>query len=363
MILAALAATLASCSQKEDYDLSWLDEMGAELPQELDSFNTEYRLEMTNSISEVDYLYDGDASLETSYTETGVEQAMSVSEYLEQEIFPLFPDTFISRYMPARIYVADDVAFSYSVEVYDYEDGKMKHSLESMGRQLYGEIGQKHLTLAASRLENKDADEGLKFEWTSLILERMMSNINIWKEPTDFINIAEDRVEEFFGPYSHYYKESLTANGTTLGMPGSPDKNEFSIWYYCGAIRHVRYDFQLEYTYTAAFNNSWTGSDGGYTEDETHYIYSRPTWKQDFADFIAYWLVYGEDGWETLMQRIDGLSYVDEDTDDDGNVTSVTYTCSREIFEERMDIVCDYMSELFGWDFRNNEESDNQQNN
>ena len=63
------------------------------------------------------------------------------------------------------------------------------------------------------------------------------------------------------------------------------------------------------------------------------------------------------------MQRIDGLSYVDEDTDDDGNVTSVTYTCSREIFEERMDIVCDYMSELFGWDFRNNEESDNQQNN
>ena len=362
MILAALAATLASCGQKEDYDLSWLDEMGAELPQELDGFNTDYRLEMTNDISETDYRYYGDVSLATNYTETDVQNAVAVSEYLQEEIFPLFPENFIVKYLPARIYIADKVTVEYTDEIYDVANNSMAHGLETFERQIFGDIAQKQMTLAASMLDNNTDSDLLKFEWTSMLLERMMSNSNIWKEPTDFINIAEDRLEEFFGPYSHYYKESLAVYGTTFALPGSPDENAFSIWYYCGSVRHARYDYELKCTYTAGFNN-WASQSDRYTEDDVDYMYSKLTWKQDFADFIAYWLVYGEDGWETLMQRIDGISYVDEDTDDDGNVTSVTYTCSREIFEERMDIVCDYMSGLFGWDLKNNVENDNQQNN
>ena len=351
MIPFAIVA-MVSCSQKEDYDLSWLDEDYAELPEELDGFNSAYRIEMTNGIVPETYFYDGDASLGTAYTEATVEQAVQVADFLDAEVFPLFPDGFIAEYMPACIYVADEVTMTYTYEVYDYVDGKMKHTVESYQRNLAGDIGSRQLTFAASCLENLQDREKLRFEWTSLVLERMMSSKNRWKEPTEFMNIAEDRLEEYFGPYSHYYKESLSSSGTTFAMPGSPDENAFSIWYYCGAVRSARYGYELHYINTEAFTGSY--SEDGTGEEYEAYSYSKPTWKQEFADIIACMLVYGQEGWESLVQKISGLTLVEEEEDDNGNVTSVTYTCERSVFDRRLEYVTEYMQENFGWDIAGN---------
>ena len=352
-LFAAMLAAMVSCSQKQDYDLSWLDEFNVDLPEELDGFNTAYRLEMTNNIIPETYMYDGDASLGTSYTEATVEQAVEVADFLEKEIFPLFPEGFIYRYMPSCIFVADEVTIDWTYEVYDFADGRIIHTVESFPRNLSGEIGSRQLTFAASMLEDRQDVQRLRFEWTSLILERMMSSTNLWSTPTAFMNIAEDRLEEYFGPYSYYYKSSLTSSGTTFGMPASPDEDEFSIWYYCGAVRSARYGYELHWINTKAFSDSYT-EDGVSGEESEAYVYSKPTWKQEFADIVAYILVYGDDGWESLMQKISGLVLEEEDEDEAGNPVTVTYSCERSVFEERLDYVAEYMLENFGWDLRGN---------
>lgn len=345
----AAMTVLVSCSQKQEYDLSWLDEFDVELPEELDWFNTAYRLELTPDIKADTYFYDGDASLGTSYTETDVTEAVRVAEFLEEEVFPLFPEGFIYRYMPACIFVADEVSIDYTYEVYDFADGRVIHTIESYPRNIYGDIGSRQLTFAASMLDDEPDKQRLRFEWASLMLERMMSSINLWSTPADFMNVAEDRLEEYFGPYSYYYKESLSSTGTTFGMPCSPDEDDFSIWYYCGAVRGARYGYELHWINTKAFADYYT-EDGVSGEESEAYVYSKPTWKQEFADIIAYIMVYGQDGWEALMQRISGLELVEESEDDAGNPVVETYVCEREVFDTRLEYVRDYMIGHFSWD-------------
>lgn len=341
---AVLLCPLSGCSSEPDYDLSWLDSYDVELPPELDGFNSAYRLEMTNDIDEATYFYNGNATLETRYTLASVSQAEEVSKFLQEEIFPLFPDGFIASYLPSTIYVADSVYYDYTYEVYDYSDGKTIHTEDTFTRSLYGEIGSRQLTFAASMLSETQDRERLRFEWTSLVIERMMSNTAVWTTPSDFIKISEDLLYQFFDLHFDYYKDTLTDDGSSFGFPSSPEADEFSYWYWCGSFRAARYGYFLNYVDTKEYNNA-LAPESPVTEDHSAFVYSQLTYKQDFADFLAYMLVYGPQGWEEYMLAVTGITYVKESSD--GTVN--TFVCSRDVYDSKAEIVRNYMEDKFGW--------------
>lgn len=345
---AALLSALPACRQSEEYDLSWLDDMIVELPPELDGINTAYRLEITNDIKENTYRYDGEKDLETDYTPATTEQAVAVTDFLEKEIFPLFPEGFIKTYMPATIFIADEVTFhySYDLEDYDTEEGKYNHIVERRDRALYGDIGEKHLTLAAARLAG-DRDS-LRFEWTSLLIERMMSNIARWEEPTDFITFTNSLYRQYYEFRRSYYQSALSLGEENFGHYGTPGSiDEFSYWIFSGSIREVRYGHSLYYGYTEAYIDAYSrdhDTDMHGTKLD-NYCWYYPTYRQDFADYAAYRLTHTQAQWDDFVQHIDGLTL---ERTIGGEL--VVNTCSRETFETKMKEVETYMKRHFDWD-------------
>lgn len=352
LIFITLAASFLAfgCTKEKEYDFSWLDGIAGECPEGVKDFNDKYKVLLTNSISSQTYLFDGSYTLATTYTPASDEQTIAVAEFLEKEVFPLFPDGFIAKYMPSTMYVADSVRFEWTYELKDNIDGKDIGRTTTNWRSLCGEVGGKQVTFSAKALETMDRDS-LRYEWTSLIVERMMSNTTYWSEPTEFITAAEDRMYDYYQmSYFKFYQTSLGKKSTTFGEPMTPYPDQFNLYYYCGAFRPCRYGYNLHYYYSAAFAQS-----GGYGDEATDgYVYYIKTYQQDFGDMVAFLLCYDEAKQEALIQRAAKQTTEKETTeynaDGSKTTTTETLTVGREIFDTRIASVRAYLKKHFSWD-------------
>lgn len=344
-VLAALS--ILSCTQREEYDWSWVDSLGKDYPVELEAFNSRWNLAMTNVIDPDVYSFDGSGSLLTSYTdEADINAALKVAGYLEKEIFPLFPEEMITRYMPSRIFVADSVYIDFYDECYDAElipslgRWKQIHTENEVRRSLYGDVGANHLTLSSSIMDDPDAQEELKFNCTSLIIERMMANASLWKPIEDFIYYSENRYRELESVLTSYkfYQTSLSNGENYFRITGSDTPGDWCYWYYCGSIRGSRCFYSGRCLFTEDFMKA-TGGEG----TDTIQCWYRLTYRQDFADLLAFMLLNSPEEQEAYLAGMDGWSW------DSGKEGDKIYTISRETFEKKMKYIKDFLKENFNW--------------
>lgn len=338
------AATLIlalSCVKTEVHDWSWVDQMGKDYPVELEPFNSKWNLSMTNVIPEDNYLFNGSSQLFTKYKEeSDMSAVLAVAEYLDKEIFPIFPEDMVCRYMPSLIYVASEVTMEYTDEKYDAElvpgtsEWKQKHTMEDAVRQLPGDIGVNHLTLSSHALSDPD----LKFKWTSLIIERMLANINVWPQDEEFINFSEKKYREVetLSIYK-YYQTAVSEKKTYFRCLASDLPGEWCYWTYCGSVRGSRCFYEGKCLFTEDYMREF-GS-GGYEDILQFWFFL--TYRQDFADLLAYLITNTPDQREKMLKSIDGLTVVDRQ----GEV----FTISRSVMEKKMEMVKNYMKINFNW--------------
>ena len=356
LIFTALTVSLlaAGCSKQKEYDFSWLDGIAGECPEGVKDFNDRYKVLLTNSISSQTYSFDGSYTLQTDWTPATDAQTEAVADFLEKEIFPLFPEGFIAQYMPSTMYVADSVRFEWTYELKDYDpvSGKdISRTVENV-RNLGGEVGGKQITFSASALETRDRDS-LRYEWTSLIIERMMSNTTYWSEPTDFTQPSEDRMYEYYQmSYFKFYQTSLGKKGTTFGEPMTPYPDRFNLYYYCGAFRPCRYGYHLHYYYSAEFAHA-----GAYGDEATEgFVYYIMTYQQNFGDMLALLLCKSSSEIEDMIQRAAKQTTEKEtsvyNSDGTKTTTTETITVGREIFDTKIAAVKAYMKKNFDWEIK-----------
>lgn len=352
-IAAALAAGLLAtgCGKDKDYDFSWLEEVGIECPDGVKDFNEKYVLLLTNVVSAQTYSFDGSYTVPTSYTPASDEQTVAVADYLDKEVFALFPEGFIAANMPGTIYVADSVGFSWTYEFKDYDAVRKKDISRTVEntRNVCGEVGGKQITFSAKALETRDRDS-LRFEWTSLVIERMMSNTNRWPEPTEFMKLAQDRIYNYFEmSYFKYYQDTYGKKSTTFGEPLTPYTDRFNLYYYCGSFRPCRYSYLLHYYYSEEYAKASKYGDSA-IEGFVYYIM---TYRQDFADMVAFLLCFDKDEREAMIRNAAVQKTVKEYStyDSSGNKTvrEEELSVGREIFDERIALVKSYLKENLDW--------------
>ncbi len=351
MIVLAVALLASGCTKEKDYDFSWLKDVVGECPEGVKDFNEKYNVMLTNDITAQKYSFDGSYTLLTDYTPATDEQTVAVAEFLEDEVFPLFPEGFVAAQMPSTMYVADSVRFEWTYELKDYDPVRKKdiNRSDEIVRNLCGEVGGKQVTFSAKALETMDRDS-LRYEWTSLLVERMMSNTNHWPEPEEFMKPAEDRMYAYYEmSYFKFYQSTLSKRGTTFGEPMTPYTDRFNLYYYCGAFRPCRYGYHLHYYYSAEFAKA-----GKYGDEPTEgFVYYIKTYQQDFADMVAFLLCYDKARQEAMIENAAKQTTVKETTvyNSDGTKTKKeeTLTVGREVFDQRIASVKSYLKENLDW--------------
>lgn len=317
------AALTISCSHDAVYDWSWVDGLVKPIPEEYDWFNNKWGLAANYSFDDKDYQYDGAGSLRTTVEHTTLEDGQRMLRYLDEVIFPLLPETLVKESLPATIYLADKVNFTYTEEEYN----GLKHSMEELSRSLYGDISVGHLTLATSMLDS-DPDS-LKFNVLSLVLERMMSNAAKWPEPVEFMAPAKTLIRDL-AIYEPYYNPSINADKFYFNLPSGTNESGFTFWNYCGSVRPCRYGHFLHCRFV---------EDG--SQIFSYYIF---TWRQDLADTLAMLLLWTPEQIEAHLSSIDGQvhSYTSSTT---GEVH--VYTVDRAVFEKKIAAARNYMKDNF----------------
>lgn len=347
-VLFAIAVfLLCSCARKEVYDWNWVNSLGKDYPAEFEPFNSRWTLAMTNVVDPDVYAFDGSGSLLSSYTEQpDVNEALRVADYLEKEIFPLFPEEIITRYMPSQIFVADSVYFEYYDESYDAEFNektqrwKQKHSIRDVRRLLYGDTGVNHLTLASRCLDDPSMVADLRFNWTSLLIERMLANTKVWPVMDGFVNYSETvyRDIETLSIYA-YYQNTLSDGKNYFRCLGSDIEGDWCYWYYCGSVRGCRYF----YTGRCIFTSEFMQASGSGTEPDLIQSWFRLTYRQDFADILAFMLLTTPEEREEFVSSKDGWSRTRKDE---------THVINREVYDRKFGMVRQYMKENFDWEIQ-----------
>ena len=322
--LAGLLSVMAvSCTAEKVYDWDWVDELKRPVPEEYDWFNDKWGLAATNTVSQQNYAYDGSGSLETTIETTSIEDGQRMLKYLDETIFPLLPSELIEETLPPTIYIVDKVEFAWTDEEYSSNGHRMDEKI----RELYGDIGAGHLTLALSMLDG-DEDE-VKFNILSLVIERMMSNTSKWPEPTAFMEYGKNRIADL-AMYTPYYQNSISTGKFYFNLPGGDGSDGFSFWSYCGSMRPCRYGWSSHCTFPE--------------ENDLILTYYVITYMQDFADILSTLILWSPQKIEEYLESIDG-KYYERESSVSGHIH---LEVDREGLESKMDAVRNYMKDNFG---------------
>lgn len=322
LLLTILAVLAISCTAEKKYDWDWVDDMTSPIPEEYDWFNDKWGLAATPVVSDQSYAFDGANSLETTIVRTSLEEGQKMLRYLDEVIFPIFPEFLIKETLPPTIYIVDSVNFTYVEEEYS----SAGHKMADVNRALYGDIAAGHLTLAVSMLDG-DPDE-VKFNILSLVIERMMSNTTKWPVPQDFMAYGKTKIADLV-MYDPYYQSSISARKTYFNLPGDDGATGFSFWSYCGSLRPCRYGCNSYCTFPE--------------EDDLVLTFYVMTYMQDFADILSMLLLWTPEQIEAHLQYIDGKKF-ERESSVSGHIE---YVIERAGMEGKMADVRKYMQENF----------------
>lgn len=279
ILLAFFATAFVACDLSDPgdevpppagFDLVDDSPAGERIKQAIEDYDMLFRYQF----SDVEYGYNWTGSITSlSYTPaTDQEAIIKVIDYIEDEVFSIFPEGFIKQYMPPTVLLVDSLKMHYKhndqlsdpVVTYEYD------------YSIAGNVTAGNLVVANvnSRFNNPPSAT-LKGELVSLFVERLLANANVaWPEKfvalTDSIYGTSIPSLVYNSNYPYWdgdFSAIKTWTALTEGYTG---------WWGRGILNMGRLG-----------NMSYSGQAYG-SIMITSYGYARGTAAQDFGDYVAF---------------------------------------------------------------------------
>jgi hypothetical protein len=305
------AATLASCSDSDpnvDPDpgtgtgtgTDTVEPLPADLGDMLNHFQDKFGLTVKYEFaaSEWEPVSIGKVYPYTAVTDTA--KVKILLNYLNDQVFSLFPNGVIARYMPPKILLVDSL-----YNTFVYNDKITPERLETR-YTLPGNVTGDYLVIGnvGARLNTSAAD--FKYNMISLIVDRLLFNQSL-PELIEIKNITEN---------------AAAAVGRAIYLAsGSVHNLNYPYWdgragavdtWTLGASEPPADIYKIERTHWLGLGILNMGRPGyrGYTDEEIwglrqiSFAYSRGTIRQDFADFVAFILTKTPAERETFLATV-----------------------------------------------------------
>lgn len=223
-------------SDESDYhfelESSLSDEEGP-IAERISEFFEKYGLQVKYDFEDAEYTYNWTEHISSvPYTKADPNYVIRVLDYLEDEIFPVFPEGFIEKYLQPNILFVDSLSIEYS-----YLNSTSGVSYTE-NRSISGNVTQNYLAIGRVSESFDFESEEMKEELVALLIERMMINTANWPKPQEFINVTGEKYGTFSGGI--YWKGEFDDVASWIGstMPGSA--TEYFQWWNNGVLKHGR---------------------------------------------------------------------------------------------------------------------------
>lgn len=152
----------------------------AKIKQLYEKYGIHFRYEFPKE----DFTWDWTTQLSNPKYSPALEgRVLDAIDFIEENVFSIFPDTFLKRYLPFNVLMTDTLSGSYS--------------------PWHGTIASNYLGLGKIGTLWESADkEVLRDSWISLFVEKMLGN---WTYPADFAKISYDGYNPKSGTISIQY--------------------------------------------------------------------------------------------------------------------------------------------------------------
>ena len=222
--------------------------------------------------NEVDYSYNWTEHLDVTklpYTPAKPEYVERVINYIENEIFSVFPEGFIANYLQPDILLADSLKLEW-----EYDD-RVNGVYYTDHHSLCGNITRNYVVVGRVSESFDFESKETKEELISLFVERMLGNRNFWPKPQAFLDVTGEDYGTFgVGKYwtGAFNDFAYWGSSTPVG-----DASEYFDWWKNGILKHGRlihtgYERQMVWGIIEFI--SWN--------------MAKTTIGQDFGDYVAF---------------------------------------------------------------------------
>ncbi|MDR2131356.1 MAG: hypothetical protein LBP56_09385 [Odoribacteraceae bacterium] len=276
ILLAFLATAFVACDLSDPgepaavppgFDLSDDSPAGVRIEKALEDHGVLYRYKFTD----VDYSYNWTSSITSMeyVPATDQQSIINVIDYIEQEIFSIFPEGFVKTYMPPTVLLVDSLKM-----LYTYDDPRPDPPVNvTYHYSIVGNVTASSMVIAnVNKNFNNPPSETLKEDLISLFVERLLANKNLpW--PDAFVAVSDElfRATGLAASYHPYWNgDFVNIKSWGLVVP------DFTDWWGRGILKIGRLgDMGFSVFVWGAY------------EIET-YDLAKATAGQDFGDYVAF---------------------------------------------------------------------------
>jgi hypothetical protein len=238
--------------------------------------------------SDVDYSYDWTSSITSlSYTPaTDQASIIKVIDYIEQEIFSIFPAGFIKEYMPPTILLVDSLKM-----LYTYDDRLSEPPVQyTYNYSIIGNVASGNMVIANVNSDfNNPPSATLKEDLISLFVERLLANSKLpWPDEFAAVSDALFAASGLSSSYQPYWDGDFTSiKSWGLYMA------DFTDWWgravlKTGRLGDMGYSASSMFSYIIIYYNLSKGTVGQDFGDYVAFILTKTAAeKQAFYDMVA----------------------------------------------------------------------------
>jgi hypothetical protein len=200
----------------DDFELNDDSPAGQRVKKAFEDHGVLFRYEFT----EVDYAYDWTGSITSMpyVPATNQESIIKMIDFIEQEVFSIFPDGFIKEYMPPKILMVDSLKIRYTY----YDELSEPPVSYSIYKNIQGNVTSSSLTISGVN-EHFVGTSEVKEELISIFVERLLANSKAFPWPEEFLAVTEDLYNQAM--------EGVTASVKNMYYPyWSGDFSDIDSW-------------------------------------------------------------------------------------------------------------------------------------
>jgi hypothetical protein len=202
IVLLAFAATLlvacdlsdpgSSAKAPDGFELDDDSPAGLRIKKALEDYGVLFRYEFTD----VDYAYNWTGSIQGMpyVLATDGNAIIKVIDYIEQEVFSIFPAGFIKEYMPPTILLVDSLQMEY-IHRDDAADPPVRYNVYN---NILGNVTSGSLTIGGVN-EHFVGSQEIKEGLISIFVERLLANSKAFPWPDEFVKVTDDLYEQAMG--------------------------------------------------------------------------------------------------------------------------------------------------------------------
>jgi hypothetical protein len=262
------------------------DLVGQRIKEMQDKYDIVFRYDFKDS----ELSYNWTESLSgMPYPKADPNHVIPVLDFIEREVFSLFPEGFIKKYLQANILLVDSLKHSY------YDDNTITGEDITRWKSISGHVTRNCLVLSHVSDDFDPTSTALKEDYVSLFIERMMVNSNLWPRPDAFAAISEADASVFspvywagnLGSLSYWWGSSPEG---FVQPPDVPEPTEVvHEWYRSGILKMGRLGFRgitlyPDYGYLFIIYTGTLGQDFG---DYVNFIISKTVaQKEEFYGYL-----------------------------------------------------------------------------